>query len=329
MLRKLPLCLGVMVLLACKPVAAASDVLIEARNGTDVAKHMEGLGFLDVRKHPDLLKAVPRFRVPKVPETRVEDWSNDVQLRKSVFIRLGISAALQANEALVADRKRLLGLDLGRLSRADRGWLETLMTQYEVSGEPGSEALATLKVRVDAIPVSLAVVQAAIESGWLQSRFAREGQAVFGQWTEGERAIEAKESDARLAAFDSPHDSLKAYMRNLNTFPAYADFRAARAALRQAGQPLDGYALAEHLEPYAETGKEYVAQIRGMIERENLRPADTAVLIEGPRYIYRHVPEAAAPATAEAPAAAPAPPLRTGWRRYLPPWPWWSPSGHR
>lgn len=290
MSRGLPIVLGFFALLTWRP-AAAADVVISARNGTDVAEHMESIGFGDIREHPELLQAVPRFWVPKVPETEVADWSRDVQLRKSVFIRLGISAALQANAKILADRERMLAIDLDDMPSQDRAWLERLKKRYKVPGPVTRGAVAELKLRVDAVPVSLAVTQAAIESGWLQSRFARQGQAVFGQWTTSETGIKALENDVRLAAFDNPHDSLDAYMLNLNTHGSYKPFRLARAEMRAEGKPVDGYALAVHMEPYAQTGEHYVEQIQGIIMREGLRAADTAVLVDGPRYVYIHQPE--------------------------------------
>jgi Bax protein len=96
-------------------------------------------------------------------------------------------------------------------------------------------------------------------------------------------------SEARLAAFANPRESLIAYMLNINTHPAYAGLRKARAEMRRQGQPLDGYALAGHLGRYAEIGHEYVKLVRRMIKRDQLNLADTAKLAPGPKILFRGV----------------------------------------
>ena len=143
-------------------------------------------------------------------------------------------------------------------------------------------------VRVDAIPPSMALVQSAIESGWGSSRFAKEGNAMFGQWTTS-GGIKAKGSDARLAAFPDPRESLNAYCLNLNTHPSYAPFRTARAEMRKANRPLDGSKLADYLGSYSEKGDEYIELVIGMIKRDRLEIADRAQLAKGPVVVFRPV----------------------------------------
>ena len=258
----------------------------------DVAAYYEEIGFFDIDAHPERLQAVPCTRLARVPETLQDVWAENVSLRKSVFFRLAVSAALQVNEAILAERERLLGLSVNNLSATDRAWLSEIVVRYEVAetgDSPTVEQLDELRIRVDVLPPSLVIVQGAIESGWLQSRFARQGQALFGQWTTSETGIKAQGSDARLAAFNNPREALIAYMLNINTHHAYRGLREARADMRQKSEPIDGHVLAGHLESYAETGEEYVRLIRNMIRRDGLNRADTAKLADGPCILFRQV----------------------------------------
>jgi Bax protein len=187
-----------------------------------------------------------------------------VPLKKSVFFRAGASAILQVNESILHDRQKLSNLKLSNMSQKDRQWLTQMMSTYKVTENEESftdDQLRELIIRVDAIPPSLALVQSAIESGWGSSRFAKEGNAMFGQWTTS-GGIKAKGSDARLADFPDPRESLNAYCLNLNTHPSYAQFRTARAEMRKANRPLDGAKLAEHLGSYSEKGEEYIELVK-------------------------------------------------------------------
>jgi Bax protein len=225
-----------------------------------------------------------------VPRQTSDAWREDVSLRKSVSLKLGLSAVLQVNEEILQERQRLLRLSLDDLADPDRIWLEQLMTRYGVgtSGDsPNEQHLAELNLRVDALPPSLVMAQGAIESGWLQSRFAREGQAIFGQWTTSKTGIKARRSEVRLKAFANPRESLVAYMQNLNTNRAYSELRKKRAEMRRTGQLVDGHTLAAHVSKYAETGQVYVDLIRSIIRREGLARADTAKLGPGPRILFR------------------------------------------
>ncbi len=271
-------------------VASDKEIVVKVDSALDVAAYFKKIGFYDIDNHPERLKAVPRTRLLRVPNTQRDVWRENVSLRKSVFFRLGLSAVLQVNEKIIAQRERLLSFSLNDLSGDDRAWLSVMMARYGVAkadDPPTAKGLAELTLRVDALPPSLVMTQGAIESGWFQSRFARTGQAIFGQWTTSESGIKALNSEARLAAFANPRESLIAYMLNLNSHPAYARLRKARAELRRNGQPIDGNMLAGYLDKYAETGEEYVKLIRGIIRRDDLTRADTAELAPGPRILFR------------------------------------------
>ena len=138
-------------------------------------------------------------------------------------------------------------------------------------------------MRMDEIPVSMAIAQAAKETGWGTSRFALEGNALFGQWTwsgEGLKPIDAGNNTThKVMKFKVLQASVKAYQRNLNTHSSYKNFRSARAELRDAGKELDSILLSEYLDKYAETGKEYVKILQKIIKQNNLKDFDDARLL--------------------------------------------------
>ena len=148
-----------------------------------------------------------------------------------------------------------------------------------------ADNLALLIRRVDVIPPSLALAQAAEESGWGTSRFARQGNAIFGQWTtaDGPGLVPRErdeDKDHKVRIFGKLIDSVRAYMLNLNTHRAYRELRRARAALRRAGEPLNGHTLARFLHRYSERGADYVSAIRTMIEANGLDRLDDARLVK-------------------------------------------------
>ncbi len=284
----------VAILLGWSSVAITDEaIVVEIEGVAALAAYYEQIGFHDFDNHPERLQNVPRTRfIRGVAETVEDEWRKNVPLRKALAYRIGLSAVLQANEQILADRQRLLGLSLDHLTPDDRAWLSAMAVRYkvgEVGDPPTMSLLDELMLRVDALPPSLVIVQGAIESGWLMSRFARTGQAIYGQWTTSESGIKALDSNVRLAAFDHSYESLVAYMLNINTHRAYSDLRDARAEMRRKGEPLDGYAFARHLGSYAGTGEKYVESIRGMIRRDNLTRFDTAKLGPGPRILFDRV----------------------------------------
>jgi uncharacterized FlgJ-related protein len=141
-------------------------------------------------------------------------------------------------------------------------------------------------MRVDIIPPSLALAQAAEESGWGTSRFADVGNALFGQWTwsEGIAPLEQREGkgDYRIAKFDSPLDSVRAYMLNLNTHAAYRSLRERRREMRVRGDQLSGWELAETLTSYSERGAAYVETLHTIMRVNRLAATDSAYLTDSP-----------------------------------------------
>lgn len=133
----------------------------------------------------------------------------------------------------------------------------------------------TLKLRVDQVPVSLALAQAANESAWGTSRFATIANNYFGQWCFSKGCgIVPKSRTAgqshEVAAYASAYDSVKSYIMNINTHAAYRQLRLIRANLRQSNKPVSGFALAAGLSRYSERGAEYIAEIRAMIRHNHL-----------------------------------------------------------
>ena len=227
---------------------------------------------------------VPRLFLASLPGDLKD--IRESRVRKTLFFKTVLPLVLQVNEEILRDRRRLwklrfrLSLDQ-KLGPGDRLWLMVMTERYGVERSD----VASLLKRVDIIPPSLALAQAAEESGWGTSRFVREGNAVFGQWTFSKignlvPARRDKDKFHNIKAFSSLLDSVRAYARNLNTHGAYRQFRRARYGLRHKGAPLDGLLLVENLKNYSQRGQEYVGTIRDLIERNKLHRLDDARLRE-------------------------------------------------
>ncbi|CAN0526384.1 unnamed protein product [Laminaria digitata] len=207
------------------------------------------------------------------------------ELRKNTFIKSTLPLILHVNELILQDRERITALrdqaaDGEVLAEADRRWLDETADRFGAkSADP-----AVLLTHVDIIPPSLAIAQAAEESGWGTSRFAREGNALFGQraYAAHKKGIVPKkrpEGDSfRVRAFDHLIDGVKSYAHNLNSHPAYRDFREARAKMRAGPGGIDGYRLAGALLRYSERGVDYIKTIRVIMRVNTLRTFDRAKL---------------------------------------------------
>jgi Bax protein len=204
--------------------------------------------------------------------------------RKRVFIKTTLPLILHANELILQDRERIQSLrvkaeDGGALTEIEQDWLAEKAKEYALA-EPDFEKLER---RVDIIPPSLALAQSAEESGWGTSRFAHEGNAIFGQrtWRHHDGIIPERRDDDqnfKVRVFDQLIDGVRSYTRNLNGHPAYDAFRRARATLRIRGERLDGYGLATSLLQYSERGADYVETIRSIIRVNGLQAFDKARL---------------------------------------------------
>lgn len=202
--------------------------------------------------------------------------------RKAAFFDFMAPLVEQENEAVLSSRERLLALqEAGSPGWAERRWLMLLAERYELDEFDPADATdrAQLIKRVDAVPASIALAQAANESAWGTSRFARLGNNYFGQWcfVRGCGLVpEARNEGAshEVAAFDSARESVRRYMNNINTHNAYAELRTRRASLRSEGNDISGLALAPALIRYSERGQEYVNELQAMIRGNELQQYD-------------------------------------------------------
>lgn len=239
------------------------------------------------------IREVPRVYLTAVGDRWREKTVNEITvlLKKRLFFRALAPLVLRSNERILEERERLGRIRESGPSPGDAAWMSELAMRYDVAAGPDEaitpEMLDELWVRVDIIPVSLALGQAAEESGWATSRFAGQGNALFGQWTWGEHAMAPEKQRQELgnygiAAFETPFHSVVAYMLNLNTHAAYGDLRARRAAARKRGEDPTGKDLALGLSRYSERGEDYVKSLHALMEFNRLEPADDAYLSEGP-----------------------------------------------
>ena len=199
--------------------------------------------------------------------------------KKEIFIKIILPLVLQENEEILSDRKKLFRI-LGKIKNtpAEKKWLRFKLKQYRVNNFDLSE----LKIRMDIVPVSLAIAQAAKETGWGTSRFALEGNALFGQWTYSKNGLEPKDNvsgDHKVMKFNVLQASVRAYKRNLNSHRVYGDFRNERAKLRERGEQIDSLKLVKYLDKYAQTGALYTKILEKIIKQNSLMDFDQAKLL--------------------------------------------------
>ena len=223
-------------------------------------------------------KIVKPFEVGMLPE-EMRNIENSKE-RKDLFIKIVLPLILSENNIIKRDRIMLFKiLNKNNNSKIEKEWLQSKFKQYGVK----KRDLSTLKVRMDEIPVSLAIAQAAKETGWGTSRFALEGNALFGQWTytgEGIKpAASDKEDKHKVMAFSVLKASVRAYQRNLNTHSSYKEFRRARAIQRDNDEPLNSLELANYLNEYAQTGEEYTKTLKKIIQQNNLKDFDNVKIL--------------------------------------------------
>jgi Bax protein len=225
---------------------------------------------------------VPRVFLTSLPGDLSQVPENNQ--RKAIFFKALLPLILQVNEEILNDRRHLWKLRyqtaLGEKPKAaDRLWLSVMTERYKVKAGD----IDALFSRIDIVPTSLALAQAAEESGWGASRFAREGNAMFGQWA---RATSSglvplrrdKGKNHKVQSFETLIDSVRAYALNLNSHRAYTGFRNTRQTTRRSGRAIDGRVLAGKLHKYSERGGDYVTSLRNLIDRNGLDLLDGARL---------------------------------------------------
>ncbi len=228
----------------------------------------------EVRKN----KQVKPIRLSLLPNEIKQIESS--KKRKNLFIQIILPLILEENNLILLDRKKLFSiLNKNKNSKKEINWLNRKFKQYGVLNKD----IPTLKVRMDIVPVSLAIAQAAKETGWGTSRFALEGNALFGQWTWSGDGIKpaGAENDTKhkVMKFKVLKASVRAYQRNLNTHSSYKNFRQLRAQLRDESDSLDSLLLADQLDNYAETGKEYTKILKQIINQNSLKDFDDVKLM--------------------------------------------------
>ena len=233
-----------------------------------------GYNLVDVRKNK-LVKPVALTLLPQ--EIKMIE---NVKKRKEFFIQIILPLIIQENNNIRLDRRTLFNIiNKSNNSASEIKWLENKYKQYGVN----SRDLSVLKIRMDEIPTSLAIAQAAKETGWGTSRFAQEGNALFGQWTWSGEGLKPKDAEKgkghKVMKFNVLQASVRAYQRNLNTHSTYKAFRKARAEFRDLNKPLDSIELSKYLNKYAETGNQYVEVLQKIIMQNKLKDFDDAKLL--------------------------------------------------
>ena len=297
--------------------AAAQEVIVFG-GPEDAEQWLTEEGWWGEEKRGEQLR-VPRAIITGInPSWRQTAQELTVADKKEVFYRLMLPLIVHAND-MVLDRRAKLErarrqIDAGEgISENELQELRDAAVLLRVLNTEEADALTAnssqaidvidqLLYRLDVIPAGLVLGQAAYESGYGTSRFAVEGNALFGQWTYGGQGLKPEQQrehlgDHRIASFDWPFDSVRGYYINLSSHPAYEDFRKLRAELKSTGQPLESLALADGLIRYSERGQEYVDTLKGIIRVNNLDIADDAVFRDEP---LRFLVGAGDPESAEA-----------------------------
>lgn len=225
------------------------------------------------------------FTVTLIDRNPLPDFSEytQVQQKKRAFFEYMLPLIEEINQQVIAERKELdlLAENAPGLNFFQRMELDQLAEKYFVTrgDKTDSQVIDQLMLRVDPVPASLALAQAAIESAWGTSRFAVQGNNLFGQWcyTKGCGLVPRNREAGReheVAVFSSVTESVESYIRNINTHRAYSDLRASRALLRAEKISVSGYQLAENLLEYSELREKYVREVQAVIRLNNLARFD-------------------------------------------------------
>lgn len=282
---------------------SAQEVIV--LNGLDeTTAWFEAENWWGPENHEEQL-TVPRALITSIgPNWRANAPDLPVSIKKEIFYRFMLPLVMNANAMVMTRREQLERMseqaDQNRpLSDEDLQWLAQTSTTLRITSVDNVRAAVNNQAemqsiidealyKLDIIPAGLALGQAAYESGYGTSRFAAEGNALFGQWTFGGKGLVPEQQrteehgDHRIAAYEWPFDSVRAYFINLMSHPAYEDLRKIRAQMRENGEPLDSIKMAEGLSSYSERGHEYVETLQGIMRVNKLTIADNAVFRDEP-----------------------------------------------
>jgi len=224
---------------------------------------------------------VPNIIIPKLPNDLKEIRST--KNRKELFIKITLPIIIKENERLIFLNKKISRLknQFNSTSRSEAIWLKNTMNAYKVN------TIDRLLIKVDAVPVSIALAQAAIESGWGTSRFAFEGNALFGQyiWSKSAKGIIPNDRNSnatyKIKSFDSLRDSVASYMKNLNTNSHYEEFRLHRFIMKNNNVKPIGNMLATYLYNYS-IEDDYPSKIQDVIRVNKFEDFETVKIIKKP-----------------------------------------------
>ena len=208
------------------------------------------------------------------------DELESTKLKKETFIKIVLPLIVAENERIIEDREKLEKLSKKKFTTdLEKQWLRQKLLEYKVK----KGDLKELLVRMDIIPTSIALAQAAKESGWGTSRFALEGNAIFGQWTWSGKGIAPLDRESnknhKVLKFPILRASVKAYQNNLNTHKSYIKFRQKRLKLREKNKKISGLELTETLNNYAQTGSEYTKILNQIIRQNRLTDFEPVKLV--------------------------------------------------
>ena len=214
------------------------------------------------------------------------DALQSTKLKKETFIKIVLPLIVAENERIIADREKLKILSVKKFTvDNEKQWIRQKLLEYKVK----KGDLKELLVRMDIIPTSIALAQAAKESGWGTSRFALEGNAIFGQWTWSGQGIAPLDRESnknhKILKFPILRASVKAYQNNLNTHNSYSKFRGKRHNLRENNKKISGLELTETLNNYAQTGSAYTKILNQIIRQNRLTDFEPVRLINSVKKI--------------------------------------------
>ena len=216
----------------------------------------------------------------------------DVTLKKNNFFEFILPFVREENSHLQTLRDAIFIIDdafqqTGELTTAQRHWIEKAADRYEVTNcDVYTDACREMLLRrIDIVPASLVMAQAANESAWGTSRFATEGNNLFGQWCfeEGCGLVPTQQSSGQhyeVRSFDTIHQSVRSYIMNINTHPSYRELRVIRQSKRLDDDPLNGIDLAPGLIHYSERGQAYIEEISNMIRYNQIEKYDNRDLLD-------------------------------------------------
>ena len=214
------------------------------------------------------------------------DALQSTKLKKETFIKIILPLIVAENEKILADRKKLTIVSNKKYTTdLEKQWIRQKLLEYKVKKGDLNELL----IRMDIIPTSIALAQAAKESGWGTSRFALEGNAIFGQWTWSGQGIAPLDRDSnkkhKILKFPILRASVKAYQNNLNTHKSYLKFREKRSILRGKNKKIVGLELTDTLNNYAQTGSEYTDTLNQIIKQNRLLDFEPVRLVNSAKEI--------------------------------------------